>query len=411
VSLRLIGLPETPAGAEGLAALRSLPRAFAAPSALDPFRDPSGVHLQWFAAEDEGRTEEPTEYKIRKAREEGRVAKSQELISALGLLLPALTLLALAPFLWATMREMLSFFLTQSTTIDPATDGAIIARAFFSYFLRLTWPVATVAVVAALASNLVQTGFLFTVKPITPDFSRIVPRFGQYFQKTIFSMEGLFNFAKSLIKVAVIGVIAYVNIDGEVKQLATLYAAPYLKSYFMILSLAIRIVIEAAIALLVLAVPDYMFQRRQYMESLKMSKQEVKEERKMYEGDPMVKSRLRERMRELLSRNMAVNVAKADVVVTNPTHFAVALEWNRETMNAPMVTAKGSDEVAARMRAIAKDNSVPIVENKPLARALYAETEVGDIIPEKYYQAIATILAHVYKMRGTGTQEGMGNAV
>jgi flagellar biosynthetic protein FlhB len=136
------------------------------------------------------------------------------------------------------------------------------------------------------------------------------------------------------------------------------------------------------------------------MESLKMTKQEVKEERKMYEGDPLIKSRLRQRMRELLSRNMAANVPKADVVITNPTHFAVALEWNQGAMPAPMVTAKGMDEVALRIRRIAEENNVPVVENRPLARALYAETEIGDIIPDKYFQAIAAVLAHVYKMNG-----------
>jgi flagellar biosynthetic protein FlhB len=158
------------------------------------------------------------------------------------------------------------------------------------------------------------------------------------------------------------------------------------------------LLIIAALLLLGLSIPDYLFQRWQYMESLKMTKQEVKEERKMYEGDPLIKSRLRQRMRELLSRNMAANVPKADVVITNPTHYAVALEWNKDTMPAPMVTAKGADEVAQRIKAIAKESGVPIVENKPLARALYAEVEIGDIIPETYYQAIATVLAHVYKI-------------
>ena len=136
------------------------------------------------------------------------------------------------------------------------------------------------------------------------------------------------------------------------------------------------------------------------MQSMKMSKEEVKEEHKMQEGDPLVKSRLRERMRELLARNMAANVPKADVVITNPTHYAIALEWDREKMVAPVVTAKGVDEMALRIKRIAADNGVPLVENRPLARALYAEVEIGDAIPEKYYQAIAAVLAHVYGSSG-----------
>ncbi len=151
-----------------------------------------------------------------------------------------------------------------------------------------------------------------------------------------------------------------------------------------------------------MAIPDYMFQKRQFLERMKMTKQEVKEERKMHEGDPQVKGRLRERMRDLLTRNMAVNVPKADVVITNPTHFAVALEWERESMAAPMVTAKGMDETALRIRRIAEGSRVPVVENRPLARALYAETEIGQTIPEKYYQAIAAVLAHVYALSDKG---------
>jgi flagellar biosynthetic protein FlhB len=163
-------------------------------------------------------------------------------------------------------------------------------------------------------------------------------------------------------------------------------------------SLAIRMLIISALLLLALSIPDIIFQRRQYRESLKMSRQEVKDERKMYDGDPQVKSRLRQRMRELLTRNMIANVPKADVVITNPTHFAVALEYDRETMPAPRVSAKGADEMAFRIRRIAGDNAVPIIENKPLARALFAEAEVGDIIPLAYYEAVAVILSRVMNL-------------
>ncbi len=154
---------------------------------------------------------------------------------------------------------------------------------------------------------------------------------------------------------------------------------------------------------------DYWFQRRQHLESLKMSKQEVKEERKMYEGDPLTRSRLRERMREIMRRNMLKAVPKADVVITNPTHYAVALEYNRALMAAPTVVAKGADEVAQKIREIATENAVPIMENKPLAQALYREVEIGDAIPEKFYEAMSTILAQVYKL--TGRSAGFEAAV
>ena len=355
------------------------------------------MDLQWFAAEDEGRTEEPSEYKIRKAREEGRVPKSQELVGALVLLMPALAILFLAKTMLKTCVEMVRFFLERAVELDPTKDP-IVARAFFSYFIKLALPIMLVAVFTAVFANVVQTGFLFTTKPLTPNFSKILPRFGKYFQRTLFSMEGLFNFAKSVLKMAIIGIVAFIIIRGEIVRLANLQTASLWSSVTLVSSLAMRLLIVAALLLLALSVPDLFFQRWQYTESLKMTKQEVKEERKMYEGDPLIKGRLRQRMRELLSRNMAANVPKADVVITNPTHFAVALEWNRESMSAPVVTAKGADEVAFRIRRIAEDSGVPVVENRPLARALFAETEIGDAIPEQYYQAIAVVLAHVYKM-------------
>ena len=234
-----------------------------------------------------------------------------------------------------------------------------------------------------------------------------MPRFGQYFKRTLFSLEGFFNFAKSLIKIVIIGVMAFVTIQGEFDKLRRLFEGPFWPSVTFIFSLTMRLVIEVAVAMLALAIPDYIFQRRQYLESLKMSKEEVKEERKMQEGDPLVKNRMRERMRELLSRNMAANVPKADVVITNPTHYAIALEWDREKMAAPTVTAKGVDEMAQKIKRIAAENGVPLVENRPLARALYADVDIGDTIPDKYYQAIAAVLAHVYAGSGADALDGV----
>jgi flagellar biosynthetic protein FlhB len=162
----------------------------------------------------------------------------------------------------------------------------------------------------------------------------------------------------------------------------------------------------AAILLLLLSIPDFLFQRWQYRQSLKMSRQEVKEEQKMYEGDPMIRSRLRRRMRELMSRNIAASVPRATVVITNPTHFAVALEYH-VGMEAPQVVAKGADELAFRIRRIAEENDVPIVENKPLARALHAELDIGDFVPTKYYEAMAAVLAHVQRLSEKHRHEGM----
>ncbi|MDR3139167.1 MAG: flagellar biosynthesis protein FlhB [Treponema sp.] len=354
----------------------------------------AAIDLQWFAAEDEGRTEEPSEYKIQKAREEGRVAKSQELIGALVLFLPVLVLFFLAPSMLRTCTEMVRFFFLRAAELDPTKDG-IITGAFFSYFIRLAAPIVAVAMAAAIFANLVQTGFLFTTKPLTPDFSKIIPRFGRYFQRTLFSLEGFFNFFKSLVKLGIIGVVAYFIISGNIERFATLQNAALWIGISTVASLAARMLIISALLLLILSIPDYMFQRRQYRESLKMSREEVKEERRMYEGDPYVRSRLRSRMREIMTRDMLLRVPKADVVITNPTHFAVALEYHQTLMDAPQVTAKGEDEVAFRIRRVAEQHGVPLVENKPLARALYGNTEVGDSIPEAYWTLVAEILIKV----------------
>jgi flagellar biosynthetic protein FlhB len=354
------------------------------------------MDLQWFAAEDEGRTEEPSEYKIRKAREEGRVAKSQELIGALVLLLPAATILALAPSMLKTCVEMLNFFFLRAAELDPVKDR-VIAEAFFRYLSRLALPIVIVSVAAAVFANIIQTGPLFTTKPLAPNFSKIVPRFGKYFQRTLFSMEGLFNFGKSIFKMILIGITAFVLIRSEIMKLANLQTVNLWTGITTIASLAIRMLIISAVLFLVLAIPDFIFQRWRYKEDLKMTRQEVKEERKMYEGDPLIRSRLRQRMREIMTRNMMASVPKADVVVTNPTHFAVALEYH-QGMKGPQVSAKGADEMAFRIRRIAAENEVPIVENKPLARALYAETEVGDFVPESYYEVVAKILGTVWNL-------------
>jgi flagellar biosynthetic protein FlhB len=369
---------------------------------VPPLKTRFDISLQWFAAEDEGRTEEPSEHKIRKAREEGKVARSGEVSSSLVLLAGIATLGLLAEYIMRMSAQMFTFFLSRAGSTDAFNGGLL--RAFMSWLAAIALPTLVVVFVVAILGNVIQVGFLFTVKPITPDFNRVVPRVNRWLQRSFASTEAVFNFAKSMIKIALIASIAYLNISAELPRLTRLALSAFLAAVSVVAQIAFRILLEAAIALLAFSAVDYWFQRRQHLESLKMSRQEVKEERKMYEGDPLTRSRLRERMREIMRRTMLKAVPKADVVITNPTHFAVALEYNRSLMIAPTVVAKGVDLVAQKIKEVAAENSVPIMENKPLAQALYHEVEIGDTIPEKFYEAISIILAEVYKL-GNKTAE------
>jgi flagellar biosynthetic protein FlhB len=357
------------------------------------------MDLQWFGPEDEGRTEDPTDYKLRKAREEGKVAKSADLTSAIVLIFCITGLAAFGSGMIEGLRDMMIYFYSNTTELDPVNSPEA-GIAALTYFVKIALPLAIVAFVAAFTGNVFQVGLHFSSKPITPDPSKVIPKVGKWVTRSFLSAEAGFNLMKSIVKVVIIGGISFLNIRMEFDRIVSFITMSFLESFSIIASIAFRIMLQAAIAMLIFAIVDYRFQKKQHIDSLKMSKQEVKEERKMTEGDPLIKSRLRERMREIMTRDMIRKVPEADVVITNPTHFAVVMQWDRSKMAAPMVTAKGQDNMAFRIRAIAKDSNVPIMENKPLARALYAEVEVGDSIPEQYYQAMAVILAEVYRMRG-----------
>jgi flagellar biosynthetic protein FlhB len=289
---------------------------------------------------------------------------------------------------------MLRFFLSRAVELDPVKDRVIVL-VFFRYLARLAMPVLAVAMVSGIFSNVVQTnGFLFTTKPITPDFSKVVPRIGEFFRR-IFSIDGVWNFGKSLIKMGIIGIVAYVLISMDLPKLVNLQkASPYI-GLTSIASLAIRMLLICAVLMLILSIPDLIFQRWRFRERHKMSRQEVKEEMRMYEADPAIQNRIRRRFQDLLRQNIAAVVPRSSVVITNPTHLAVALEY-RFGMPGPRVNALGADDTAARIRKIADDNGVPIVEDKPLARALFQDARVGDIIPEKYFNAVANVLSKVW---------------
>jgi len=362
---------------------------------------PINIHLQWFSDSDDedapGKTEQPSEYKLKKLREEGQVVKSQELIGAIGLLLPGMLLLFLAPSMLRTCVEMVQVYFLRITEMDPVKDG-LIAAVFLRYFVILVAPILAVAVISAVLSNLLQLGgWLFTTKPITPDFSKALPKFGQYF-KRIFSSEGLFNLGKSIAKILIIGLVAFLFIRADLNKLVNLQKSDVYTGLTLVASIAIQMIIVVAVLLLVLGIADYFFQRWRFRERHKMTRYEIKEELKMHEADPQIQARIRSRFRELLRQNITMTVPQADVVITNPTHLAVALRFDQDTMPGPMVTALGADSVAARIREIAQEHEVPLVENKPLAWALYENTDVGEIVPEKYWSTVVVILSKVWHL-------------
>jgi len=365
---------------------------------------PFKIDIQWFADDNDedapGKTEQPTDRKIQRLREEGQVVKSQELTGAIGLLLPGLLILFLAPSMFRTLVEMVRFYFLRVTEIDPTQDGLYVMGIFLRYFIRLAGPIILVAFITAIASNLVQLGgWLFTTKPLEPNFSKVLPKFGQYFRR-IFSVEGLVNLLKSLAKIIVIGVVAFLFISSDIEMLLNLQKSDPYSGLIIVGNIAVRMLLVVAVLLLVIGVADYFFQRWRFRERHKMTRYEIKEEFKMYESDPMIQSRIRSRFREMLKQNINVTVPSADVVVTNPTHYAVALQYSRG-MIGPRVVAMGADSIAAKIREIAKVHEVPIVENKPLAQALYKETDVGDIIPEVYWNTVALILSKVWRFNET----------
>ena len=355
------------------------------------------IHLQWFAAEDEGRTEEASEFRIEKARKEGRVPKSQELNSGFVLLFTILSLILLGKYIFHTCADIMIFFFNRVITKNVLNPS--FGFAFLNYLLKIVLPIAVVGVIVAIVSNIVQNkGMIFSLKPITPNFSKIIPKFGEYFKNTLFSFKGVFNVVKSIGKVIIIVVIAYVLIKKDIPViLMVIKNGQILMAVGKISVMAAQILVTAAVVFLIIAIPDYFVNKKDFLESMKMTKYDVKQEYKEMEGDPEVKSKLKQEQQRLLQMNIPKAVQESDVVITNPTHFAVSLKYDKYIADSPKVMAKGADDVAFYIRRVATENHVPIIENRPLARGLYTDTEVGDIIPDGYLSLVANVYAEIMK--------------
>lgn len=346
--------------------------------------------------EDE-KTEAPTPRKRAEARENGDIARSQDLTAA-GMLLASVVLLyVMGMRLFTGMRLAVEAMLGNAHAVNPTRPDDLQGMFAFGgqVVLWTALPLLLAIGAVGLLSAIGQVGFLVTVKPITPSFGKLSPAKGL---GNMFNAKAAMRLAMSLLKLGLIGTIAGVIIYRDLPWIFHIGELEVAPAFAAACELVYLLALKLAALLVVLALIDYAFQRWKHEQDLKMSKQDVKEEMKRMEGDPMVKQRRARVARQLAMQRVASAVPKADVIVTNPTHYAVALQYDADAMRAPRVVAKGADFMAMRIRQLAAVHGIPIVERKPLARALYAGVEVGQEIPPDQYAAVAEILAYVYRL-------------
>ena len=348
---------------------------------------------------DPSRTEAATPKRIKKAREKGNVPKGQELskvlVMAAGLIICAVYLGFMGKDIMAVFRH----YLVDSVRIE--LDEPTLYQMFIenSYVLaKICLPIFLVVGLAAFASLRIQVGALWTTEVFTPKWDKIFnPVAG--LKRMFMSWQTLIRLGKSLLQALVIGVVVYIVLHGEMGNLLPLFYAEPNEIVIYLLKASVKLVGYALVPMLLIALADAWYARWDYGENLKMTKQEIKDEYKQAEGDPQIKQKQKEKMFETLKKRMLASVPKADIVITNPTHLAVALSYNALEAPAPVLLAKGAEHLAEKIKEIAREHHIPIRENKPLARALYKECEIGDMIPKELYQAVAAMLAQLDKFR------------
>ena len=362
-------------------------------------------NLQFFAEGQGGdKTEPATEKKLSDARKEGQVAKSREIANALGILA---IFLILKVWVGTMGNQLLSLFGTIYERIPevvtfwqgymPEQDIKIVYRNMIFNCVIIIAPILLIGFIVAFVSDVAQVGWKPTSKPLQPKLNKINPISGF---KKIFSVNSLMELVKSIAKLGLIAYICYTYIKDKLPMLFILYDMPLTQAIGLAAELVTDLGIRIAMFYMIIAAADFAYQKIKFSRDMRMTKQEVKDEYKQSEGDPQIKGRIRQKMQEASRRRMMQNLPQADVVITNPTHYAVAIKYDLELAEAPIVLAKGEDYMAARIKEVAKENNIEIVENKPLARMLYANVEVGEMVPPELYQAVAEVLAFVYHLQG-----------
>ena len=345
-------------------------------------------------ADDAEKTEEPTPKKIEDARKEGNVPKSQDASGVVTLFVAILAVLMLFPYMSSHVRLLFKYYFSLvGTPLDKLfmIDIAIIT---IREILLIILPLATAVAVAGVVAALAQFGFLFTVDAIQPKFSKIDPIKGT---KNLFSVKKLIEGMKVTFKSLTTLGVGFIFFFYFILELPTVALFGLDDQLDWLVDKAIIIAFVMLFIIFIFAIIDVIIVRKQYFDGLKMSKQEIKDEMKNMEGDPLIKGKIRQKQMEMSAKRMMAEVPNADVVITNPTHYAVALKYE-ETKRAPVVVAKGMDQVAQQIKKIARENNVHIVQNPPLARSLYADVELDKQIPEELFAAVAEVLAYVYKM-------------
>lgn len=347
---------------------------------------------------DPSKTEQPTHKKLSDARKKGQVPKSTDLVSSVLLLVGVIVMSAVGSYGVQTAAEFLAAFFENYLTL-PVSENNIMNVMIFSIFefAKMVGILFIVVMVIGVAANIAQTGFLFTTEPLKPKFSKLNPITG--FKNIIFTKKALFNLAKSIAKCGVAAFVAYRFIVGNLDQILQAPSLDILQLIPFMIDILVRLCIQIGAVMLIIAIIDLIFQRRTYKTDLKMTKQEVKEESKQMEGNPEIKGKRRQKQMQMAINRMFSAMNTATVVVTNPTHYAIAIKYVDGEDDVPVIIAKGADYLAARIREAAKEYEIPIVENKPLARALYSKVEVGDLIPAEFFKAIAEILVQVMKLK------------
>jgi len=343
------------------------------------------------------KSEDASSRKLSKAREEGQAPKSMEVSSVFVLLGGVTALYATAFFFYQNCLEVFhyDFVFDRVPELTRADLTALLIYHAKKMFL-MCLPVFAAVFSMALVSNIAQVGFQISWKALEPKLSKLNPINGL---KQKFSSRAVIEFVKSLAKLTVISLVCYLATKGELSNVLTLYDNTIAQILLFLFIKSFWIFIKVCLVMALIAILDYAFQKWKFLEDQKMTKKEVKDERKQTEGDPAVKSKIRQLQMAAARKRMMAAVPEADVVVTNPTHLAVALQYDKEKMDAPTVVAKGAGAVAANIRKIARENDVPIVEDKPLARNLYRAVDIGGQVPFEYFQAVAELLAYVYGLK------------